>query len=87
VRPVHRGYQGRRLHGSWGGPCGNLSESGCSLSFERRPWQCRALVPKSGGRDCHYPEKLPADSYKAMGVRVWLPHQDLLRTIAAESRP
>lgn len=82
VRPAEKGHEGQLLHPGWEGECVNLTASGCALSFSSRPWQCRALVPKSGGRDCHYPEKLPTDSYKAMGVRVWLPHQELLRSIA-----
>lgn len=82
VRPAVVGHEGRALHPAWDGACANLTPSGCVLPFAKRPWQCRALVPKSNGKPCHYPGKPSHEGNKEMGVRAWLPHQGLLGMLA-----
>ena len=37
---------------SWGGTCINLTEAGCSLSFEERPLGGKALRPDPTGKCC-----------------------------------
>lgn len=45
VRPATAGAEGQLHHGSWGGPCALLTDDGCSLRFNERPFVCRAFVP------------------------------------------
>ena len=35
----------RLVSGPWFGVCGQLTDNGCALSEEERPYQCLALVP------------------------------------------
>ena len=35
---------------SWGGKCGLLTETGCLLSFKKRPKGGRMVIPKENGR-------------------------------------
>lgn len=54
---------------TWGGECVNLTDSGCSLSWDDRPVNCRGLVAKDGGRNC----KTPAEFDKPALVVAWQP--------------
>lgn len=61
------------IDASWGGPCGYLQSDGCKLPFERRPTQCKSLVPKSGDR-CLQPKEYEKHAVALM----WVPYEDLL---------
>lgn len=50
IRPAHKNSLGRERDPSWGGECVNLTDTGCSLTFEQRPLQCQALTPSSDFR-------------------------------------
>jgi hypothetical protein len=39
-------------------PCANLTPAGCSLVFDRRPTQCRVLVPDPAGKVCRLPSSV-----------------------------
>lgn len=43
LRPRHIG--GDIVDPSWGAPCYHLTETGCDLSFDERPWRCRLKEP------------------------------------------
>jgi len=45
VRPRTKGNT-EIFNFSWGGECIFLTKTGCRLSFNRRPFQCRDLVPR-----------------------------------------
>lgn len=52
-RPAIKGHEGKPRHATWGGgTCTLHGPAGCLLTFERRPVQCRALVPGTQGKDC-----------------------------------
>lgn len=89
VRPPVVGKEGQRIDAGWGGRCTFLRPTGCALRFDRRPQQCRDLVPVAGnsGLDCHYPDKRDGDNNKAHGLRWWLPYQELLRRLARGESP
>lgn len=43
LRPVHTNSVGKIRDDSWGGQCVNLTDNGCTLSFDERPLQCQKL--------------------------------------------
>lgn len=45
LRPRHVG--GDIVDMSWGAPCIHLTETGCELPFDERPYGCRKLDPKN----------------------------------------
>ncbi len=55
IRPAIVGHKGETRHPAWGGTCILWSsDNGCSLPFNRRPYECRNLIPAAGGREnCH----------------------------------
>jgi len=59
------------------GQCVNLTETGCSLRFDERPYVCQQLIPVEGGK-CHYDPNVNLDEklYEA-----WLPHQQFLNDL------
>lgn len=75
VRPAVKGEEGELRDPSWGGPCTFLGPSGCELTFDDRPHNCRALVPRRGPQEgC----ELPVGARKVDYVLAWLPYRDLL---------
>ena len=84
VRPAEAGHEGRRRHGSWGGRCALLTDKGCSLTFEARPFQCRDLVPaKVLGNACEQASKIDK---QALAV-AWMPYRDLLAELGQSTGP
>ena len=83
VRPAVKGAR-ELVDRSWGGECKLLTPMGCSLAFEKRPEECRHLVPETdvdirrvkgcrgGGRE------------KRELVIAWLPYQDILTQMAED---
>lgn len=69
IRPSHKNKIGEIKDPSWGGECVFLTENGCQLSFDSRPYQCKALVPKDDNTRCHgiIKEKL---------IPIWRKYQD-----------
>lgn len=49
LRPATKIAEGKVLDPSWGGECTFLTSSGCSLSPDDRPKQCRELEPREEG--------------------------------------
>lgn len=73
IRP--RVIDGDAVDGSWGGVCNNLTETGCSLSWDDRPWSCKLLAPSENGHCGHqYDEKLSC-------AVAWLPYRDMIEHI------
>lgn len=64
------------LDRSWGGQCANLTEAGCKLSFENRPYGCRALTPVKE----MYP-KCRSDWSKEHAARSWRLYQNIIENI------
>lgn len=62
--------------GSWGGVCMNLTETGCSLPWEERPFACRALKPEKNARcgKVMYPKEECKND--------WKPYSDVLEKLA-----
>jgi Fe-S-cluster containining protein len=60
---------------SWGGECCFLStEDGCVLSFEKRPRQCRELIPVENNK-CFY----SSDNIDKKSAAVaWIPYHNIL---------
>lgn len=59
---------------TWGGVCSNLTNTGCSLPFRKRPAGCRFLKPKRD-RNCDY-EK---DKWnKKDSCIAWIPYTDVI---------
>ena len=58
-------------------PCANLTATGCSLEFDRRPTQCRALVPDPAGKLCRLPSSVENDACR----EAWEPYRDLFNDL------
>lgn len=55
VRPRVVQSLDKRVDYTWGGVCMNLTPNGCSLDYEKRPMQCRELIPsEEHGYSCTY---------------------------------
>lgn len=52
IRPAIKGIQ-KIFHGSWGGECIFLTDTGCSLEHNKRPYTCRMLEPQKD-KNCQY---------------------------------
>ncbi len=84
LRPAHTNRPPGMLDPSWFGTCRFLSEGGCSLPFEDRPTQCRALIPmQTAGGDCEYVE---GHDGKEAAALAWIPHQKLMEQVVHEVR-
>lgn len=62
------------IHPGWGGECAFLTETGCSLSPDKRPRQCLALVPQE---NCDCKEGFD----KEAAAMVWIPHQNMMENV------
>ena len=81
----HREYYLRARHvgepivyGSWGGRCVNLTDNGCSLSWEERPLGGKALKPAAD------PKTEPCEtSYSKEDCKnEWKPYSEILSRLA-----
>lgn len=65
------------VHGSWGGVCVNLAPWGCRLSWDERPFGCKALKPHEDKHgECH-------NSYsKEQCKNDWKEHTEVLLKLA-----
>ena len=82
LRPAIKGCEGQQRHGSWGGECALLGPSGCTLSWNERPWGCRDLKPH---RLLHPHCTSVTGHGKLAEVRLWLPYQNIIKRITGGS--
>lgn len=72
IRPRH--VDGDEVDPSYGASCALLTPTGCSLDWDHRPWQCRALKPEKnrvcGGSDG-----------KRLAAEAWDQYHDILEKI------
>jgi len=73
-RPRHKN-EDHIVSESWGGECVHLTETGCSLAFKDRPYQCRALIP--GEERCTWE---PECEKRFVSV-LYIPHQDKIEEL------
>lgn len=62
---------------SWGGECIFLSDKGCVLPAEKRPYECRELEPKPDFQ-------CKSHNNKQNIIFLWLPYQKEIRQILKE---
>jgi hypothetical protein len=84
VRPATTHAVGKLYDYSWGGECVFLTECGCSLQSERRPFGCRTLEPVSPRERMKHGCKEHGGDKREMGI-AWLPYHDVLKAAAKES--
>ena len=78
LRPATKGREGRLHDASWGGECTFLTQTGCSLTFERRPSECRGLVPNEvAPGNC---TSDPATTKQQVAI-AWIPYDSLIREV------
>lgn len=87
IRPtVNDGYKDKIEDSSWGGPCINLIDSGCSLPFEERPIVCQLLVPcvdnPDKGCKLNSPVGDSGDEKRDSAV-AWVPYHRQIQTAVA----
>lgn len=66
---------------SWGGQCALLTETGCSLSYARRPAECRRLKPDRS-RQCILPGGAYDPYAKRQSAVAWLPYASVIDAAA-----
>jgi hypothetical protein len=84
VRPTALDSNANEPHsGSWGGKCALLSESGCTLSWQERPYGCKTVVVNElkPGHCSDGAEE------KRTGAERWKPYQNFLEELAYVVRP
>lgn len=72
IRPRHVG--GDEVDPSYGATCALLTPTGCSLDWEHRPWQCRALKPEKD-HVCSEPDG------KLLAAKAWDQYHDILEKL------
>lgn len=71
LRPAHTNAIGELKDASWGGVCVFFEDGfGCTLDFDRRPAQCRALEPGKTPGNCK------THLSKQEAAKLWIPYQD-----------
>ena len=66
------------VYGSWGGTCINLTETGCSLSWDERPSGGKSLNPPK-----HYPDRDCIQTYTTEQCKNdWKKYEDVLFRLA-----
>ena len=75
MRGQHKAQEGKIVDASWGGECIFLTDMGCNLSWEERPFQGKSLVP--GADKCFLPET----SSKKILVLAWRKYQHQIEKI------
>jgi hypothetical protein len=76
IRPATaKGRASRKMRDpSWGGRCALHTDAGCSLSFDERPFECRALKPNP-----NYETDGCTSAEPKLGVaRMWTDYQDVI---------
>lgn len=69
IRPAIVGKIGIKRDPAWGGQCNFLTDSGCELSSNDRPYNCRMLKPiDSSGENC------TSDASNQTAAIAWLPY-------------
>jgi len=73
LRPKHKAdpYNRGIYEPSWGGECIFLTETGCSLEWDKRPLMCRAVKPSKGKCDSNTGGKKGAS-------RAWQDYQEMI---------
>ena len=76
LRPMTIKSAGKPVDASWGGQCIFWREgSGCNKSFDDRPRQCKALVPKkTEDGDCVWSKRYS----KVEMIKAWIPHNKII---------
>jgi len=87
IRPRVKGNN-KIYDASWGGECANLTENGCSLSFNNRPYECKLLIPKYENNEakCHYPKWFSKkhENGKHFSATQWKPYQAIINECLSE---
>lgn len=73
LRPRHT--DGGKVDPSWGAQCVNLTDNGCKLSFDERPYGCRTLIPNINFA-CE-----EGAFIKRMAYESWNPYHDILNKL------
>jgi Fe-S-cluster containining protein len=83
VRPRNVNSPPGPFDGTHQGACTLLGPRGCTLPFERRPSGCQnLLVNRADPGNCDE-YAVPTRSFKHYAAEAWVPHQALLRRLAA----
>ena len=76
IRPRHSNIS-KFIDFSYGGRCIYLTEKGCGLPFEKRPYQCKMLAPING--EFIYGCTSPFNKVEA--AISWIPFQNLIQKL------
>lgn len=82
LRAATKKAAGKIFDPSWGGECVHLTNSGCALTFEARPWACQTLIPnpdKPG--ECKLGKHKHKYTDKQIAACAWIPRNETLEQI------
>lgn len=83
IRPSTKKGRGRIYHGAWAFEgCIFHTQTGCTLTFDERPHDCKALVPRA--HKCMRPLEEGQINAKLVAIEKWSPYEDLIMKAAAE---
>lgn len=74
IRPATLFAKGRIFDGSWGGQCARLTDTGCSLPFIARPYECQHLKPSAAPIPCSMHHGLSKHTF----AKRWAPFESAM---------
>ncbi len=84
LRPQTITTKDKLFYPSWGGRCILHTDEGCSLNFEDRPTQCKALIP-SKKDDQYNCKSLSEEKYgKKASALAWLKYNNIIKELHDE---
>lgn len=76
IRPRHKNSP--IVDPAWKGECNFLASTGCELPYEKRPTQCKELIPMVSDKECY------GETSKKELIFRWKPYQQILRKLELE---
>ena len=72
----------QKFHPTWGGECIFLTETGCQLSYEKRPLECKNLIPKDS--DSEHNCLMHNELNKETAYKAWLSYDTFIGSLDCE---
>ena len=86
IRPAIKGREGRLWHPAWGGECTFLTNSGCTLEFDKRPKSCRMLIPNPNIEEDGFGSCTMEDAFDKQEACIeWLKYEKLFEKLKETS--
>lgn len=80
IRPAIKGKEGKTTDPTWGGVCTFLSRTGCKLSSDERPTNCKMIEPRPEKEGCILHDK----KSKQGSAVAWIPYHKIIKKFIDE---